>query len=131
MLVSVPDLPPQFLQTPPPTSPPLLPVTLQSATVMSPLTIVPPPPLPPPAAPPQLKVTVPSKLPPRGRQASSAASVQLARVPAPTTHASACEVAPSTPKTSSARTSTNRVRTVVAFIACLRFVIAVPTRKAR
>jgi len=37
--------------------------------------------------PPQLKVTVPSKLPPPGRQALSAASVQLAPVPLPTTHA--------------------------------------------
>ncbi len=40
------------------------------------------------AAPPQLKVTVPLKLPPPGRQASSADSVQLAPVPVPTTHAS-------------------------------------------
>src|SRR5450830_1074789 len=43
------------------------------------------------AAPPQLKVTVPSKLPPPGRQAFSADSVQLAPVPAPTTHAKARE----------------------------------------
>ena len=71
-------------------------------------------------APPQAKVTVPSKLPPVGRQASNAASVQLALVPVPTTHAKADEVAPSTPKTSSTRTSTSRVRTVVVFIACLR-----------
>src|SRR2546428_5198161 len=41
------------------------------------------------AAPPQLKVTVPLKLLPPGRQASNAASVQLALVPVPTTHASA------------------------------------------
>jgi predicted small secreted protein len=34
-----------------------------------------------------LKVTVPSKLPPPGRQASSADSVQLALAPVPTTHA--------------------------------------------
>src|SRR2546426_6371750 len=72
------------------------------------------------AAPPQLKVTVPSKLPPPGRQRFNAASVQLALVPAPTTHARADEVAPSTAKTSGARTSTNRGRTVVVFIACLR-----------
>src|SRR5216110_2775219 len=72
------------------------------------------------AAPPQAKVTVPSKLPPPGRQAFNAASVQLALVPVPTTHASADEVAASTGKTSGARTSTNRVRTVVVFIACLR-----------
>src|SRR2546422_9571626 len=72
------------------------------------------------AAPPQLKVTVPSKLPPPGRQASNAASVQLALVPVPTTHTSADEVAANVAKTSSARTSTNRVRTVVGFIACLR-----------
>src|SRR5438128_1524468 len=64
------------------------------------------------AAPPQANVTVPLKLPPPGRQASNAASVQLALVPVPTTHAKADEVAASTPKTSSARTSTNRVRAV-------------------
>src|SRR5262250_910754 len=45
------------------------------------------------AAPPQLKVTVPSKLPPPGRQASNAASAQLALVPVPTTHAKTDEVA--------------------------------------
>src|ERR1051325_3028894 len=39
------------------------------------------------AVPPQLKATVPVKLPPSGRQASSAGSVQLAPVPVPTTHA--------------------------------------------
>src|SRR5438552_9477258 len=71
------------------------------------------------AAPPQLKVTVPSKLPPPGRQAFNAASVQLALVPVPTTHASADE-AVNIAKTSGARTSTNRVRTVAVFIACLR-----------
>ena len=43
------------------------------------------------AAPPQLKVTVPSKLPPPGRQAFSAASEQLAPAPVPTTHARARE----------------------------------------
>src|SRR5438552_13684562 len=64
------------------------------------------------AAPPQLKVTVPSKLPPPGRQASNAASVQLVPAPVPTTHAKAREVPPSIAKTSSARTSTSRVRTV-------------------
>src|SRR6266446_6711851 len=72
------------------------------------------------AAPPQLKVTVPLKLPPPGRQASNAASVQLALVPVPTTHANAEEVAPNIAKTSGARTSTSRVRTVLGFIACLR-----------
>src|SRR5439155_15821960 len=45
------------------------------------------------AAPPQLKVTVPSKLASPGRQVFSAASVQLALVPVPTTHAKADEVA--------------------------------------
>jgi hypothetical protein len=43
------------------------------------------------AAPPQAKVTVPSKLPPPGRQAFSAASVQLPGVPVPTTQANADE----------------------------------------
>src|SRR5438034_11731384 len=52
------------------------------------------------AEPPQLKVTVPSKLPPSGRQAFNAASVQLALVPVPTTHPSAGEGAPNTAKTS-------------------------------
>src|SRR5437867_10947851 len=77
------------------------------------------------AAPPQAKVTVPSKLPPPGRQASNAASVQLAVVPVPTTHASADEVAPSTAKISGARTGGSRLRTSVVFIACL------PCREAR
>src|SRR5262245_4142173 len=36
---------------------------------------------------PQSKVTAPSKLAPPGRQASNGASVQLAPVPVPTTHA--------------------------------------------
>src|SRR5438552_815446 len=71
------------------------------------------------AAPPQAKVTVPSKLAPPGRQASNAAPVQLALVPVPTTHASADEVAADRAKTSRARTGTNRVRTVVVFIASL------------
>src|SRR6266516_2176149 len=71
------------------------------------------------AAPPQANVTVPSKLPPPGRQAFNAASVQLALVPVPTTHAIADEVAASTPKTSSARTNTSGVRTVAVLIACL------------
>ena len=39
-----------------------------------------------------MKVTVSSKLPPPGRQASNAASVQLALVPVPTTHAKVGEV---------------------------------------
>src|SRR5207247_1025809 len=72
------------------------------------------------AAPPQAKVTVPSKLPPPGRQAFNAASVQLALVPVPTTHAKADEVAANIAKTSSARTSTSCVRTVVVLIAYLR-----------
>src|SRR5207247_112786 len=71
------------------------------------------------AAPPQAKVTVPSKLAPPGRQAHNAAPVQLALVPVPTTHASADEVAADRAKTSRARTGTNRVRTVVVFIASL------------
>ena len=41
------------------------------------------------AAPPQSKVTVPSKLPPPGRQAFSADWTQLAPMPVPTTHAGA------------------------------------------
>src|SRR5262249_31983210 len=68
------------------------------------------------AVPPQAKLTVPSKFPPPGRQASNTASVQLTLVPVPTTHASADEVAPNTAKTSGATTSANRVRTVVMFI---------------
>src|SRR5438552_11776510 len=72
------------------------------------------------AAPPQLKVTAPSKLTPPGRQASNAASVQLALVPVPTTQAKADEVVASTAKTRSAGASTNRVKTVVVFIACLQ-----------
>jgi len=71
------------------------------------------------AVPPQLKVTVPSKLPPPGRQASSADSGQLALVPAPTVHASADEVAANVAKTSEARANTNRVRPVVVVIGCL------------
>src|SRR5436189_281699 len=68
---------------------------------------------------PPAKVTLPLKLAPPGRQASSATSVQLALVPVPTTHAKADEVAPSTPKTSSAGTNTSGVRTVAVFLACL------------
>src|SRR2546427_1162052 len=71
------------------------------------------------AAPPQAKVTVPSKLPPPGRQASNAASVQLALVPVPTTQAGADEVTANMAKASSATTKANRVRAVVMFIACL------------
>jgi hypothetical protein len=41
------------------------------------------------ALPPQENVTVPSKPPPAGRQASSAASVQLGAVPVPTRQARA------------------------------------------
>src|SRR5437016_4616416 len=99
--------PPLMVITPPPSMvvlAPLMPFVLVTVIV---------------AAPPQLKVTVPLKLLPPGRQASSAASVQLALVPVPTTHAKADEVAPSTPKTSSARTNTGGVRTVAVLIACL------------
>src|SRR5262249_39073898 len=81
------------------------------------------------AAPPQLKVTVPSKLPPPGRQASNAASVQLALVPVPTTHAKTDEIAADTARASRASTSTSGVQTVVVFIAGLRLVIAVATTK--
>src|SRR5438132_1113635 len=100
-------LPPLMVITPPPSMmvlAPLRPFVLVTVIV---------------AAPPQLKVTVPLKLLPPGRQASNAASVQLALVPVPTTHANADEVAPSTPKTSSARTNTRGVRTVAVLIACL------------
>src|SRR5215510_14507850 len=66
------------------------------------------------AAPPQLKIT----LPPPGRQASNAASSQLALVPVPTTQAAkADQGAPSTAKASSARTTTNRGRRAVVFTA--------------
>src|SRR5437016_6202215 len=100
-------LPPLMVITPPPSMvvlAPLNPFVLVTVIV---------------AAPPQLKVTLPLKLAPPGRQASSATSVQLALVPVPTTHAKADEVAPSTPKTSSARTNTSGVRTVAVLIACL------------
>src|SRR5579862_7891671 len=66
------------------------------------------------AAPPQAKVTVPSKLPPPGRQAFNAASVQLALVPVPTTHAKTDEAAPSTAKTGSAKINANRVELTAA-----------------
>jgi hypothetical protein len=68
------------------------------------------------AKPPQEKVTVPSKLPPPGRQASNAASMQLAAVPVPTTQAKADEVAPHTAKTSNARAGMNCVRSAGVFI---------------
>jgi len=55
-------------------------------------------------APPQAKVTVPLKLPPPGRQAFNDVSVQLPLVSGTTTHAKADEVAPTTAKTSGART---------------------------
>src|SRR6266581_1266832 len=103
---------PEFTENTPTVLPPLMVITLPPSIVVSALTIfllvtviV--------AAPRQLKVTVPSKLPPPGRQAFNAVSVQLALVPVPTTHASADEVAPNATKTSGARTSTNRVRPVV------------------
>src|SRR6266478_4958854 len=105
------NLTPEFTKNTPTALPPLMVITLPPSMVVSALmvfvlvTVIV-------AAPPQAKVTARSKLAPPGRQASNAASVQLALVPVPTTHANADEVAPSTPKTSSARTSTNRVRTV-------------------
>src|SRR5207302_400245 len=58
---------------------------------------------------PQEKVTVPSKFPPPGRQVFNAASVQLALVPVPTTHAMAHEVGANTAKARSAGPSTSRV----------------------
>src|SRR6266566_6593588 len=112
------NMTPEFTENTPTVPPPLMVITLPPSMVVLALmvfvlvTVIV-------AAPPQAKVTVPSKLPPPGRQVSSAASVQLALVPVPTTHASADEVAPSTAKTSGARTSTNRVRTVVVDIVCL------------
>src|SRR5437867_10882112 len=107
---------PEFTTNTPTVPPPLMVITLPPSMVVLALmvfvlvTVIV-------AAPPQAKVTVPSKLPPPGRQAFNAASVQLALVPVPTTHASADEVAATVAKTSSARISTNRVRTVVVFIA--------------
>src|SRR6266478_2984079 len=109
-------LTPAFTEKTPTLFPPLIVIRLPPSMVVSALmvlvlaTVIV-------AEPPQLKVTVPSKLPPPGRQAFNAASVQLALVPVPTTHASADEVAPNRAKTSGARTSTSRVRTVVVFIA--------------
>src|SRR5438552_7427681 len=109
---------PTVTENTPTVPPPLMVITLPPSMVVSALmvfvlvTIIV-------AAPPQSKVTVPSKRPPPGRQAFSAVSVQLALVPVPTTHARADEVAANTAKTSKGRTSTSRVRTVVAFIACL------------
>src|SRR5438046_9277880 len=108
-----------YTKNTPTVPPPLMVITLPPSIVVSALmvfwlvTVIV-------AAPPQAKVTVPSKLPPPGRQAFNATSVQLALVPVPTTHASADEVAANRAKTSSARTSTNRVRTVVVLIAYLR-----------
>src|SRR2546425_5618172 len=109
------NLTPEFTKNTPTALPPLMVITLPPSMVVSALmvfvlvTVIV-------AAPPQAKVTVP----PPGRQASNAASVQLALVPVPTTQAKADEVAPSTPKTSGARTSSSRRRRVVMFIACLR-----------
>src|ERR1035437_1023113 len=79
-----------FTEKTPTLFPPLIVIRLPPSMVVSALTvlvlvtvIV--------AAPPQLNVTVPSKLPPPGRQAFSADSVQLAPVPVPTTTARARE----------------------------------------
>src|SRR5207244_637542 len=71
------------------------------------------------AAPPQLKVTVPLKLLPPGRQASNAASAQRALVPVPTTQAKADEVTNGA-KTSSAKTDRRRVPTIAVFIVRVR-----------
>ena len=98
--------PPLMVITPPPS------MVLSALMVFVPVTVIV-------AAPPQAKVTVPSKLPPPGRQASNIASVQVVLVPVPTTHATADEVAANTAKTSGARTAGSRLRTVVVFIACL------------
>ena len=67
-------LPPLMVISPPPSMLVLEEMVLVAVTVIV-------------AEPPQLKVTVPLKLPPPGRQEFSAASVQLALVPLPTTHA--------------------------------------------
>src|SRR5207245_5475713 len=99
-------LPPLMVMTPPPS------MVVSALMIFLLVTVIV-------AAPPQLKVTVPSKLPPPGRQALNAASVQLALVPVPTTHASADEVAPDATKARGARTSTNRGGPVVVFIAYL------------
>src|SRR5437867_3680477 len=113
---------PEFTTNTPTVPPPLMVITLPPSMVVSALmvfvlvTVIV-------AAPPQAKVTLPSKLAPPARQASNPfnpASVQLALVPAPTMHAKADEVAAITTKTSSAGASTNRMRTVVVFIACLQ-----------
>src|ERR1035437_403361 len=84
------NLTPVFTEKTPTLFPPLIVIRLPPSMVVAalmvlvPVTIIV-------AAPPQLKVTVPSKLPPPGRQAFSADSVQLAPVPVPTTHARARE----------------------------------------
>src|SRR5438132_3108608 len=106
---------PAFTENTPTVPPPLMVITPPPSMVVSALivfglvTVIV-------AAPPQLNVTVPSKLTPPGRQVSNAASVQLALVPVPTTHARADEVAANIARTSRAGTSTNRVRTVEGFI---------------
>jgi len=82
---------PEFTENTPTVLPPLMVITLPPSIVVSALmifllvTVIV-------AAPRQLKVTVPSKLPPPGRQAFNAVSVQLALVPVPTTHSKAGEV---------------------------------------
>src|SRR5439155_5152198 len=84
-------LTPVFTERTPTLDPPLMVITLPPSMVVSALmvfglvTVIV-------AAPPQAKVIVPSKLPPPGRQAFNAPSVQLALVPVPTTHASAGSV---------------------------------------
>src|SRR5438445_12090044 len=82
---------PKFTENTPTLPAPLMVITLPPSMVVSALmvfvlvTVIV-------AAPPQAKVTVPLKLLPAGRQASNAASVQLALVPVPTTHSKAGEV---------------------------------------
>jgi len=85
------DVTPEFTLNTPTVPPPLMVIRLPPSMVVSALivfrlvTVIV-------AAPPQAKVTVPLKLLPAGRQASNAASVQLALVPVPTTHSKAGEV---------------------------------------
>src|ERR1035437_6824681 len=83
------NLTPVFTEKTPTLFPPLIVIRLPPSMVVSALmvlvlvTVIV-------AAPPQLKVAVPSKLPPPGRQAVSAASAQVP-LPVPTTHARARE----------------------------------------
>src|SRR5438445_3573209 len=83
---------PEFTENTPTALPPLMVITLPPSMVVAALmvfvlvTVIVA------AAPTQAKVTVPLKLLPPGRQACNAASVQLALVPVPTTHAKAGDV---------------------------------------